>query len=727
MDDSISVLTKNFSGYKFIIQANRKVTDLVISSMGFKDAEIPVDGSLSDTIKLSPIYLEESSLQLNEVVVTAKKAVVRNKGMNYTISNIRGSYIGNAGNLMDMLSWTPGISVTNDETISVLGRGGSPMIYVNGVKIMDQSELHSLTSSNVDKIEIIREPGAEYPVGTSSVILITTSKPLGEMVNGEVTENASIRRAFSNKLMASTFGRIKRVSFNASLTYGLNQSSQSSEYLLDAFSDSPDNAITQSLSQSSRMKNHSLMWFMGANYVTKNKSVFQLQYSGTYGDNNDTYNTQRTITTAANIRENQYSTISGSTPLKHNLLGSGAMKISGGTLKLTATYNHLTNFTDDRYEISGSEQPQLSEYNYRYNMVTFQGDYSHKISSLGKHSFGVYVGYTDNFMHIGNSATNVDQNVNGDNKWAEAYYSLNLEHKKWSFQGGLRGRYEYDTNTEDNTEKKTLSYTNLSPKLSLDYSFSQDYILSASYALFYDLPTFRQINPALRLSNLIFYTQGNPDLKQAYTNRFNLTANIKRLTLIAEYYDSHHNIYNVTETYTNGTFLRHPDNMKRTSDYLFSAEYTVQPTRDIRVYGRALGIMSNLKYVYNSELVKLTGYTMELDMNAAYRINKFSIFFNGRYNTPQKVDTRRLSYRLSLNIGADCTLMKNKLYVRLEAQDLFRRSVTPSWEEYSPSLYQYRTNRYDTRGVSLTLRYKFTSAKTGFKQAASPSDAVRLE
>jgi hypothetical protein len=330
-------------------------------------------------------------------------------------------------------------------------------------------------------------------------------------------------------------------------------------------------------------------------------------------------------------------------------------------------------------------------------------------------------------MHIGNSATNGDQNVSGDNKWAEAYYSLNLEHKKWSFQGGLRGRYEYDTNTEDNTEKKTLSYTNLSPKLSLDYSFNQDYILSASYALFYDLPTFRQINPALRLSNLIFYTQGNPDLKQAYTNRFNLTANIKRLTLIAEYYDSHHNIYNVTETYTNGTFLRHPDNMKRTSDYLFSAEYTVQPTRDIRVYGRALGIMSNLKYVYNSELVKLTGYTMELDMNAAYRINKFSIFFNGRYNTPQKVDTRRLSYRLSLNIGADCTLMKNKLYVRLEAQDLFRRSVTPSWEEYSPSLYQYRTNRYDTRGVSLTLRYKFTSAKTGFKQAASPSDAVRLE
>ncbi len=727
LDGPTPILTKNFAGEHFSIQASKRITNLAISSLGFESQNISINESSLDTVTLSPIYLEESQLLLNEVVVTAKKAVIRNTGMNYTISNIKGSYIGNAGNLMDMLNWTPGISVTNDESISVLGRGGSPLIYVNGVKIIDQSELHALTASNVDKIEIIREPGAEYPVGTSSVILITTSKSISEMVNGEISENPILRQAFSNKLRASTFGKIKKVSFNASLTYGLNQSKQSSDYILDVFSDTPINAYRQSFAQSSRYKNHSILWFAGANYVTKNKSTFLLQYSGSYGNNHDSFNTFRTITHNYDTQDQQYSTNSGSAPLKHNFLGSASMRVSGGTLKFTATYNHLSNSSTDSYLISNIEQSESSDYDYKYNMVTLQGDYSHSLSSIGKQAFGFYLGYSDNYMHLDNQAGQSSQNVNGDNKWAEAYYSFNIAHKQLSLQGGLRGRYEFDTSTENASERKTLSYTNLAPKFTLSYDFSDNYILSASYAIFYDLPTFRQINPALRLSNLIFYSQGNPDLKKAYTNRFNITANLKNVTIISEFYDSYNSIFNVTEPYNNGTFLRRPENMGRTSDLLLSAEYTVMPISNLRIYSRILGIRSNLKYICNYELIKDTGYTMELDLNAAYRIGKFSLFLNGRYNTPQKVDTRRLSYRLALNVGADCSLMKNKLYIRLEAQDLFNRSVTPSWEEYSPLLYQYRRNKYDTRGLSLTLRYKFTSAKTGFKQASDASDANRLE
>jgi hypothetical protein len=433
------------------------------------------------------------------------------------------------------------------------------------------------------------------------------------------------------------------------------------------------------------------------------------------------------VSDASGVASDQYSTYSTSGPTRHNLLGSGSAKICGGTLKLTATYNRLTNNTADSYEFLNLKQPQLSEYGYRYNLLTFQGDYSHKIPTWGKHAFGFYLGYTDNRMSLDNPTNAAAQNVNGDNKWAEAYYSLSVERDKLSINGGLRGRFERNSSNEDASEKKTLSYTTLAPKLSLGYSFARDYILTASYALFYDLPTFRQINPALRLSNLIFYSQGNPDLKPAYTNRFNVTANIRDFTVMAEYYDSHRNIFNVTEPYTDGTFIKYPANMRRTSDFLLSAEYTATPVRGLRLYGRVLGVCSNLRYLYNSKLVKTTDYSMEMDFNAAYRFRKFSTFVNGQYNSPQKVDTRRLSYRFSLNVGADCSLLNGKLYLRLEAQDIFRRSVTPSWDEYSPMLHQYRVNRYDTRGLSFTVRYKFTTAKTGFKQATAPVDANRLE
>ncbi len=719
--DSTAIDILHFSTVDYTFTANTGVTKAKISSLGFMPANIQIKKLSVDTILVPPIYLTEDAQQLNEVVVTEKKAAIRTMGMNYTISNIRGSYIGNAGNLMDLLSWTPGVSVINNESITVLGRGGSPLIYVNGVRIMNLSELNTLSSSNVDKIEIIREPGAEYPVGTSSVINITTAKPIGEMVNCEISENAVLKRAFSDQFRATTFGRIKRISFNTSIAYNFIQSKQSSFSKYDVFSSTLNNSKTQTLNEDSHIKNHLLNWFAGANYITKNKSTYLLQYSGAYGDNNSSLSTLHTINNLSNNSIARYNTNSDANPIKHSVLGYASIRLHGGILKFTGTFNYIDNKTKALYTNDESDPITSSHYHYRYNMTTFQSDYSHKLHGEGRYSFGLYAGYSKNLMQY------KTQNVAGSTKWIEAYFSFNKKFRHFSFQSGLRGRYEFNINTENSTKTKKLNYTNFSPKISINYSFSDDYILSTSYALSYNLPTFSQISPAIRLSNLIFYSTGNPALKQSYTNRFNLTVNIKALTIIAEYYDNHNSIFDITEPYIEDAFLRKPENMKKSSDFLLAAEYTYTPNSKLRIYTRLLGIQSKLQYIYNSETVKSTDYSMELDVNAGYKIGKFSIFINGRYNTPQKVDSRELSYRLAVNLGVDYHLFQNKFYVRLEAQDVFNRSVTPSWKEYSPLMYQYRRNKYDIRGLSLTLRYKFTSAKTGFRQVSNAYDADRLD
>jgi len=727
LHDSVPVLTKNFTGNPFSVPAAPDANKLSVTSFGYRPVNIPLDNSLQDTIVIPPIYLTESPYNLDDVVVTANKAAIRKSGMNYTISNIKGSYIGNAGSLMDMLSWTPGISVTNDETITVLGRGENPLIYVNGVKIMSQSELRSLTSSNVSKIEVIRDPGADYPIGTSSVILITTVKPIGEMINGEVSENAIARRAFSNILRASTFGRIKKVSFNASLSYNLNQARQSSDYETVTFSDTQAKDMTQLISKSDRVKLNSLFWFLGANYITKNKSMFLLQYSGSCGRYKRLYDTERAINQNSNTLNDHYLINNSSSPNSHNVIGIYSTRLCDGTLKLTATYNYSANATDEFYVKPGMVQEQSSETRYKYRMETLQGDYSHKIPSLGKHSFGFYLGYADNSMDLNNLSKKGVQNVNGDSKWAEAYYSISGKFNRLNFQSGVRGRYEHNATTENDKDRQTLSYANIAPNVIIRYDISDDYNISASYNLSYELPTFRQINPAMRLSNLIFYTQGNPDLKQSHTNRFNITANLKDFTVITEYYNIRNNIFTITEPYADGMFLQRPENMRRSSDLLLGLEYTVIPNSKFRLYSRAIGVKSHFEYPYKSSMIKSDSYYAELNVNASYRIGIFSIFINGRYSSPQEIDNRKLSYRTAVNLGIDCSLMKQKLYMRLEAQDLFNRSITPSWESYSPQIYQYRRNRYDTRGCSLSVRYKFNSAKTRFKQAAAASDTNRLD
>lgn len=719
------VFTYNFSTKNYSFTTNKDVTDITFSSLGFAQSKIKVEKSSHDTIMLPTIFFKEDAKQLNEVVVTSNKAVVRSVGMNYTISNIRGSYIGNSGNLMDMLRWTPGISVTNNETISVLGRGDSPLIYINGVKVMGNFELNALTSSNVDKIEIIRDPGAEYPMGTSSVILITTVKPREENINVELNNNSSFRRAFSNLFRTTTFGRINKVNFNASISYNLIQDKQSANYRLETFTPSGENDLSQLFDQSRRAKNHQAIWFMGANYTMK-KSVFQLQYSGSYSNNNSFVDIHRSTVTPNGTIFDPYTAKSKGTPDNHNIIGYSSIKLFKGTLKFTAAYSHRNNYNIDRYDGETIESNSFSQYDYKYNMVTFKADYSHKLSKFGSHSYGAYLGYSNNYMHLDDS-NQIDQSVNGDSKWAEAYYSIKWKYKKINVQGGLRGRYEYDTNADKVTSKKSLTYTNVSPRIAVNYTFSNDYILSGSYDLSYKLPSFRQINPALRLSNLIFYTQGNPSLKQAHTNRYNITANLKGFTITSEYYDFHNDIVKITEPYGDGTFISRPQNMKKSTDMLLSVEYNVMPNPKTRIYARVAGDRTNIQYIYRFQEVKTIDYSVEVDLNASYQLGKFSVFLDGRYNSPQRVNTIKISHCFDLNVGADYSMLKNRLYIRLEAQDLLNRSVTPSWQEFSPGLYQYRRNRYDTRGVTLMLRYRFTSVRSKFKGTTQSRDDSRMD
>lgn len=66
----------------------------------------------SDSLVLAdtPISLGDikpmKTVNIAEVEVKAKKISIRRDGRDYTISNIQGTHLGNAGNLVDMLKWT---------------------------------------------------------------------------------------------------------------------------------------------------------------------------------------------------------------------------------------------------------------------------------------------------------------------------------------------------------------------------------------------------------------------------------------------------------------------------------------------------------------------------------------------------------------------------------------------------------------------------------------------
>ena len=98
-------------------------------------------------------------VELQEVIVKGGLPNTRLKA-GAMITRIEGTPLAQSGTLGEMLIKVPGMAGT-DEAPEVLGKG-FPLIYINGRKMRDASELKRLNSEDIRDVEVINTPGALY-------------------------------------------------------------------------------------------------------------------------------------------------------------------------------------------------------------------------------------------------------------------------------------------------------------------------------------------------------------------------------------------------------------------------------------------------------------------------------------------------------------------------------------------------------------------------------------
>ena len=122
--------------------------------------------------------------ELQEVVVKGNLPNTRLKG-NAMITRIQGTPLSDAGTLGEMLVKVPGMTGT-DEAPEVLGKG-SPLIYINGRLMRDNSELKRLRSEEIRDVEVINNPGAQYDATVRAVVRIRTVRQQGDGLSLDLT------------------------------------------------------------------------------------------------------------------------------------------------------------------------------------------------------------------------------------------------------------------------------------------------------------------------------------------------------------------------------------------------------------------------------------------------------------------------------------------------------------------------------------------------------------
>ena len=157
-DGTFNIVTKETDGI------------MMVAMLGYKTVYmVPVDGAVI-TLSDDTAMLEGATIQ-----AVMPKTKLTGEGLQ---TNVRGSVLENAGNANDVLAKTPGL-IKGQNGLEVIGKG-SPMVYINGRRVTDASELNRLQSNEIQSIEVITNPGAQYDATVRAVVRIRTIRRQGD-------------------------------------------------------------------------------------------------------------------------------------------------------------------------------------------------------------------------------------------------------------------------------------------------------------------------------------------------------------------------------------------------------------------------------------------------------------------------------------------------------------------------------------------------------------------
>ena len=708
---------------QFVIPCEAKKAIVKVSCVGYNTFFYNVYG----IGEIGVITLNEATVNLQEVVVMGHRKYILKENGRLTL-NVQNSNLQNIGKAADVIKYVPGMLYTNGK-YEVFGKG-EPVIYIDGRKVANASELSLIPSSNVKSVQLITNPGAEYDAGTRSVIAISTIHHKLDGLSGIASAELSRHKNWSNKEGINI--NIHKGALDVFLAYQYDNTRSDIRYDVNQFNYEQDTFHEISASEYSD-RSHSHDYNVGMNYAINKNYTIGGRYLGSISnykmldspfDYMQTYKNDELLTSTDNKTEESEK------ERFHNVNLYYIGKLTDNLqLNLDADYVYAqlkhkqqvseTSRIDAVSEITHMQNDQRNRATalkgvFAWNMNKNNGlDFGMDFSKIS--SWGVSVNEEGKIAD--------DQFKNKETKYA-GFATYRLSVSKWKGSIGLRYEYIHAVNTDQGEVKNKTDYSDLLPSLSLSTMFGR-VGMNLGFSSRVNRPSFRQLNNSVSYNNQYHYEQGNIYLKPQYVYDTELSVNcsIFDFTLDYQYIKDYIHPTVVSVSGKPGTVTWMSTNAKDFQQ--LGAQCVVspvfgcwRPTLTVGVYKPYFTLSYNGEQLDYNHPYGLFAFQNVVALRSDWLFRcDFYWNFKGHHGIYEQ------NGYSSFNMMVQKQLLKKKLTITLKAEDLFDSSKLNDVKRVN-FVVQNRTVNNFNRCIIASISYNFNSFKDKYKGSGSAEDEI---
>ena len=714
---------------------------LTVSLIGYKDNARIISLS-SPGLDLPPITLEEDSQLLEGASVQAimPKTKLTGEGLQ---TSVRGSVLENAGSANDVLAKTPGM-IKSQNGLEVIGKG-SPLVYINGRKVTDSSELDRLRSNEIQSIEVITNPGAQYDATVKSVVRIRTIRRQGDGFgfNIDASDTQSLRWAKGNDPFGSVNVNYRTggVDLFGGVNYAHNTSRQISDIEKTTFGktlfEDKGDLVNEYIGQTMYGEG-GINWQIADNHFLGGKIEWgrHLAYDvhSVLNDNVfiDGVQTDKLSTDSRdslgdiiprNIGGNIYynGLVGGKLGIDVNLDYYGTSDGSTSVSKETSSMTH---------DAEVRSQSENSGKMYAAKAVLSYPIWKGQLQAGTEETFSRR---NDDYTISGVSIPASQSRVKEDNVAGFASYAFYLE-KFGQMSAGLRYehvRYSYeDLITPDNSLSR--KYGNWFPNLSYAGMAGPVQIM-LSYSVKTRRPNYAQLYNAIRYNNRYIWQSGNAQLQPEISHNLGLTTVWKFITFMANYSRTDDAIMTWSSPYNDeGVVLVKPRNIEtpfRLMTVVMNFTPTIGPwTMNYTLAAMPQWLTINAPDPREPSGIRVTRFNGK-PVFVAQLFNTFTVKGGWQFELGGMLQSKGYSQNIymksmyfDLSAAIQKTLLKDRsLVLRLEGSDLAGLARTNVDTDFGSHTIR-QTNMMDTQRVKFSVRCSFNAAQSKYRGTGAGSE-----